>query len=118
ATDERAVEADLPDLTAFMLGTGVRIGEALAVLWYQVDLEAGTVQITHTIARIKHEGLIRKATKSTAGERLLHLPDWTVAMLRARHATGIRLDEPVFADTRRGYRDPSNTRRALRAALS
>ncbi|MEV6894793.1 helix-turn-helix domain-containing protein [Kribbella sp. NPDC051137] len=118
ANDERAVEADLPDLTAFMLGTGVRIGEALAVLWHQVDLEAGTVQITHTIARIKTEGLIRKATKSNAGERLLHLPDWTVAMLRTRHATGIHLDEPIFADTRRGYRDPSNTRRALRTALS
>jgi integrase len=28
AADERAVEADLPDLVAFMLGTGVRIGES------------------------------------------------------------------------------------------
>ena len=27
-TDERAVQADLPDLVTFMLGTGVRIGEA------------------------------------------------------------------------------------------
>jgi integrase len=26
-----------------MLATGVRIGEALAVLWSQVDFEAGTV---------------------------------------------------------------------------
>ena len=38
AADERAVQADLPDLVTFMLGTGVRIGEALAVLWSQVDL--------------------------------------------------------------------------------
>ncbi|TDX03532.1 helix-turn-helix domain-containing protein [Kribbella sp. VKM Ac-2566] len=118
AADERAVEADLPDLVAFMLGTGVRIGESLAVLWSQIDLEAGTVEITHTIARIKGEGLIRKATKSKAGERLLHLPNWTLAVLRSRHAAGIRLDDPVFADTRGGYRDPSNTRRALRTALS
>lgn len=118
AADERAVEADLPDLVAFMLGSGVRIGEALAVLWDQVDLEAGTVEITHTIARIKGEGLIRKTTKSKAGERLLHLPRWAVAVLRSRHAAGIRLDNPVFPDTRRGYRDPSNTRRALRTALS
>jgi hypothetical protein len=29
-----------------MLGTGVRIGEVLAVLWYQIDLNAGTVKIT------------------------------------------------------------------------
>ncbi|MGW7680624.1 helix-turn-helix domain-containing protein [Kribbella sp. NPDC054772] len=116
--DERATEADLPDLVTFMLATGVRIGESLAVLWHQADLEAGTVAITHTIARISGEGLIRKATKSKAGERLLHLPDWALTMLRSRHAAGIRLDEPLFADTRGGYRDPSNTRRALRTALS
>ncbi|MET9311000.1 helix-turn-helix domain-containing protein [Kribbella sp. NPDC003505] len=111
------MEADLPHLVAFMLGTGVRIGEALAVHWHEVDLEAGTVEITHTIARVRGEGLIRKVTKSRAGERLLHLPNWALAVLRARHAAGI-LNDPVFADTRGGYRDPSNTRRALRTALS
>ena len=116
--DAPAVEADLPDLTTFMLATGVRIGEALAVLWHQVDLEAGTVEITHAIARLKGEGLIRKRTKSKAGERLLHLPNWAIATLRTRHATGIRLDDTVFANTIGGYRDPSNTRRALRTALS
>jgi hypothetical protein len=63
------VHADLPDLVTFMLGTGVRIGEALAILWNQVDLEAGTVEITRTIARPPGEGLIRKTTKSRTGER-------------------------------------------------
>jgi transcriptional regulator with XRE-family HTH domain len=41
-----------------------------------------------------------------------------MAMLRTRYTAGARLDEPVFADTRGGFRDPSNTRRALRTALS
>ncbi|TCO15718.1 hypothetical protein EV652_12191 [Kribbella steppae] len=63
AADDRAVQADLPDLVTFMLGTGVRIGESLAVLWSQIDLEAGTVVITDTIARVTVEGLIRKRTK-------------------------------------------------------
>ncbi|TCC32231.1 tyrosine-type recombinase/integrase [Kribbella sindirgiensis] len=45
AADDRAVQADLPDLVTFMLGTGVRIGEALATVWSDVDLEAGTVEI-------------------------------------------------------------------------
>ncbi|WP_165553620.1 tyrosine-type recombinase/integrase [Kribbella capetownensis] len=43
ATDDRAVQADLPDLpdlVTFMLGTGVRIGEALASVWSEVNLEA------------------------------------------------------------------------------
>ncbi|TDO30622.1 phage integrase family protein [Kribbella sp. VKM Ac-2527] len=117
-TDERAVQADLPDLVTFMLGTGVRIGEALAVLWSQVDLEAGTVEITSTIVRVTGQGLLRKRTKSRAGQRLLHLPDWASAVLRTRHAAGIRLDDPIFADVIGGFRDPSNVRRSLRTALS
>ncbi len=32
ATDERAVQADLPDLVAFMLGTGVRITDLVVQL--------------------------------------------------------------------------------------
>jgi integrase len=118
ATDEGAVQADLPDLVTFMLGTGVRIGESLAVLWSEVDLEAGTVEITHTVARLRGQGLIRKRTKSKAGERLLHLPNWGLSVLRTRRAAGIRLDDPIFADALGGFRDPSNTRRALRTALS
>lgn len=31
-TDDTALRAGLPDLVTFMLGTGVRIGESLAVL--------------------------------------------------------------------------------------
>ncbi|MFC0622445.1 tyrosine-type recombinase/integrase [Kribbella deserti] len=118
ASDERAVRADLPDLVVFMLGTGVRIGEALAVLWSQVDLEASEVEITSTIVRVKGQGLLRKRTKSAAGQRILPLPRWVTAMLRTRLAAGARLDEPIFADTLGGYRDPSNVRRSLREALS
>jgi integrase len=32
-TDAKARRRDLPDLVFFMLATGVRIGEALAVVW-------------------------------------------------------------------------------------
>jgi hypothetical protein len=35
SSDPKAIEADLFDLTVFMLGTGVRIGETLGVVWEQ-----------------------------------------------------------------------------------
>src|SRR3954453_14053430 len=95
-TDKAAVRADLPDLVLFVLGTGVRIGESLAVLWSQVNLESGAVEITHTMVRVPGQGLIRKAPKSKAGVRALPLPDWAVAMLRRRHAVGVCLDAPIF----------------------
>jgi integrase len=116
--DETAVRTDLPDLTTFMLGTGARIGESLAVLWSQVDLDAATVDITHTVVRIKGEGLIRKPAKSDASQRQVGLPNWLIAALRTRATTGIRLDDPIFADTIGGYRDPNNVRRSLRTALA
>ncbi|MFD7159028.1 helix-turn-helix domain-containing protein [Kribbella sp. NPDC059898] len=116
--DGHALQADLPDLVTFMLGTGVRIGEALAVLWHQVNLEADKVEITHTIARPPGEGLIRKTTKSRTGERVLSLPTWATTSLRARYATDTEPDAPIFPNSIGGYRDPSNTRRALRTALS
>jgi len=60
-----------------MLGTGARIGEALAVDWEDIDLEQGTVAIQHTVLRLRGEGLVLRRTKSAAGERILELPRWT-----------------------------------------
>jgi integrase len=82
--DKDAVRKDLPDLCNWMLATDVRIGEALAVHWDDVDLEAGVVHIDHTVIRIKGIGLIRKSTKSLAGARTLPLPAFAVDMLRRR----------------------------------
>jgi integrase len=114
--DEKARRRDLPELVFFMLSTGVRIGEALAAVWSEVDFEAGTVQITSTLVRVKGEGLLRKGTKSRAGERTLPLPRSTVAMMRRRFMTGARLDQPLFPDVAGGFRDPANVRRELREA--
>jgi integrase len=114
--DKKARRKDLPDLSLFMLATGVRIGEALAVMWDQVDLEAGEVEITHTIIRVKGQGLLRKPTKSTAGERLLGVPATALVMLRRRLNAGGRLDLPVFPDSLGGFRDPTNVRRDIRDA--
>lgn len=116
--DGGAVRADLPDLTMFLLATGVRIGESLGLLWSQVDLHSGEVEITHQIIRATGQGLIRAGTKSSAGERVLMAPSWCVSMLRNRAAPGIRMDGPVFADSAGGFRDPSNASRDLRMARS
>jgi integrase len=115
-TSEKARQRDLPDLVFFMLATGVRIGEARATVWSEVDLEVGTVQITSTLLRVKGEGLLRKRTKSRAGERTLPLPVSAGAVLRRRFMTGARLDQPVFPDLLGGFRDPANVRRELREA--
>ncbi|TCN41020.1 site-specific recombinase XerD [Kribbella orskensis] len=112
--NERAIRKDIPDLSIFMLGTGVRIGEALALTWSEVDLSVGMVEIEWTISRITGQGLVRRPTKSEAGERSLGLPQRVRDMLSRRFDAGVKLDWPVFPDSVGGFRDPTNTLRELR----
>jgi len=112
AADKRAVAHDLGDFVAFMLATGMRVGEAAAVTWDAIDLDAGTVEVRGTVVRIKGEGLVVVKPKSDAGVRTLALPAWCVTMLRERPISG-----SVFPAPQGGLRDPSNTQRALRAAF-
>ena len=83
--DQVALRQDLFDLSAFLLATGLRIGEALAVLWRDVDdLDLGVLRVTSTLIRVTGQGLLRKRTKSQAGERILQLPEWCVILLDIR----------------------------------
>lgn len=113
--DDEAVSRDVPDLVAFLFATGVRIGEAAALTWDAVDLDAGTVEVRSTVVRLKGQGLIAKATKTDAGARTLVLPNWCVDHLRSRRGVD---DGPVFSAIRGGWRDPSNTQSDLREAFS
>jgi integrase len=74
--------ADLPDLTAFLLATGCRIGEALAVGFGDVNLDEKSIAIEAHIIRVKGVGVVRVAGTKTgggeeagAGSRTLRLPD-------------------------------------------
>ncbi len=89
--DEVAVRRDLPDLTRWLLATGVRIGEAIAVSWDEIDLDNSTVAIDYKIIRVKGRGLVRvPRPKSDAGHRTLPLPLFALRMLRRRSQTPSR----------------------------
>jgi integrase len=98
-----------------MLATGVRIGEALAVSWSEVDLDARSVEIDWKLVRINGEGLRRVPRVKDDSDRTLPLPPLAVEMLhRRRPGTGPY--DPLFPDSAGGWRDPSNTSRDLRTA--
>jgi hypothetical protein len=94
--DQVALRQDFFDLSAFPLAVGLRIGEALAVLWRAVALDLGLLRVTSTLIRVTGRGLVRTATKSQAGERVLQLPEWCVILLDKRRAVGVSADEPIF----------------------
>lgn len=80
---------------AFLLGTGCRFGEALALRWEDVDREAGTASIQRSIAWIRGEW-VETTPKTRAGVRSIalppfvirHLADWRAAQLETRLAAG------------------------------
>jgi integrase len=105
---------DLPELTRFMLATGLRLGEALGITWADVDLTVGTVAVQRTIVRVQGKGLVAKRVKSRASERGLMIPSWCVELLRTRRVRLGMFDGPVFPDARGGWRDRSNVGKAFR----
>lgn len=116
--DERARRRDLPDLVDALMASGARLGEICGLVWDAVDLDAGTIEIRSTVVRVKGQGLINKPRpKTKAGHRLLLLPAWAVAMLRARQ-TGQAPTGVVFPAPMGGLRDPSNTQADIRDAVA
>lgn len=115
ATDKLAVEADLWDLTALMLATGVRIGEMLAVRIEEIDLKAGTLPVTHHMVPIKGKGLVRMESLKSGGDRDLVLPKWAQTILK-RRALKYGGKGPLFPTSKGTHRSPNNVARDFRGA--
>lgn len=102
-----------------MLGTGVRIGELLAIRWQDLDLSTvpASVSVGGTVTRALDGGMIRQeAPKSEASQRTLYLPHFVTRELREwRKDREAGPDDPVFPSQWGRWRDPSGFRRDFRA---
>ena len=113
--------ADNAALWHVLAYTGARRGEALALRWRDVDLDAATVRIRRSagMVRIAGEsaGVVEGDTKS-GKPRIVDLDEGTVAVLRARKrergALALQLardDALVFGDLEGGHRNPEHVSR-------
>jgi integrase len=127
-SSDRANGLDLPDLVDWMLATGCRIGEALALRYGTngdgkpiLDLDARTWEVNATVVRVRGAGLtIQPRPKTNAGWRVIALPDAAVRMLENRRAQPARQKDSgvVFLPPLTGVlRDPSNVSGDLRQLL-
>lgn len=74
----------LEALYVLVLALGLRRGEALALRWDDVDLEAGELKIRHTLQR-REGGLVRTKLKTRRSRRTLSIPAFALETLRAHH---------------------------------
>lgn len=111
--DERAIALDLVDLIEFVAGTGVRISEACALAWTEVDLTAGTATIRANAVRATGRGVIRQEhTKTEAGSRRIRVPGAVLGILGDRRVRGGPNPHGlVFPTVLGNLRDPRNTAR-------
>ena len=65
-----------------MLATGMRVGEATALTWDDVDLKGGVITINKTIVNVKGSKIIQHHPKTAAGFRSIHLSPNTITYLR------------------------------------
>jgi integrase len=72
----------LRPIVSFLLGTGTRRGEALALRWKDLDLDKGLVRIERSLEQTK-AGLRFKAPKTKNGRRNVSISPWLVAELKA-----------------------------------
>ena len=79
---------------ALIAATGIRRGEALALRWDRVDLDAGVMRIEATLARIAGR-LVSTEPKTERSRRTVPLPSGVVAMLRKHRAA--QLEERLHA---------------------
>lgn len=106
---------EVRDMLDVLLGTGCRIGEALALRWQDLELEASPprLSITGTVVRGDH-GLMRQPRpKSQGSAHRLVIPAFTAAALLARP----RWSELVFPSSTLGLQDPNNFRKRWRAEV-
>ncbi|WP_157978302.1 tyrosine-type recombinase/integrase [Nocardia aurea] len=121
-TDKRALANGIADLVDFLLATGCRIGEAMALRWKHFDLDSPkpTVLAEGTVIRVKDGGLIVQPHPKGGpnGKRRLLLPDWAVARLIARRdLLPHQPEDLVFPSALGTLRDPRNARKQMKRAL-
>ena len=108
---ESIIDEDFSALVHLLWHTGARIGEALALWWEDIDLEAGVVSIEHTLSEVNGVGLVRGEPKTASSKRTIHISQMMVDRLKRLRATRGAIPLPnqfIFISERGGALRKSN----------
>lgn len=108
-------------LLALVAATGVRIGEAAALAWSDVDTKANMVTI-HRAVRMNPDGTLSISTPKANSARKIEIPAVLTDLLKAHRAKvgasalarGVPIPDLAFPTPSGTVADPNNLRRWLR----
>ncbi len=111
----------------FLLASGCREGEALGLLWTDIDWESKRVSIERQTTWVSNKP-VQLPTKTKSGVRSLTIPEWGMALLHQQRAlvaewrlkagAGWLGGDQVFPSNAGSAPSPSNLRRSLQALCS
>lgn len=97
------------------LGTGLRLGEVLALRQSAIDFEARQLSVEANVAWSPEHGVqVVEALKRTRQRRVLPLPPFAVSAIREAIASQSVESELVFSELRGGVVTPNSARASLR----
>jgi integrase len=97
--------------------SGLRVGEAAALTWDDLNLEAATVTVRHTVTELTGQGLVLSRPKTQAARRTVPLPRHVVDALRTHREA--HSSEWVFTTGSGAQLNPRGfNRRSFATALS
>ena len=111
--DDFARRHDLPELSRFILGTGLRLGEALGCDGTTSTRSVGPFVSSELWCASRVEDWSPRP-KTRSSQRVLVLPGWCLTMLLERRARLGVADGPIFADSSVATRDRNNVGAAFR----
>lgn len=115
-------DADVKRIIIFLLFTGTRIGECLALNWEDIDFENRSIHIRHTLAKGPN-GLFLDTPKTSSSYRTIGMNDTAFDILKEqkaycadlKYALGNKYAHPemVFPSSLGNYRDRSSVYHSL-----
>lgn len=117
-----APSPNLPALVDLLLGSGMRIGEAVALRWGDVHLDStpggvSTVSVVATMVQVGYREVRQEITKSERGMRTITVPPFTADALRTLRPQDPDPQDPVFITRAGTHWQTQNARRSLNRAL-
>jgi len=116
--DQIAEKYGLKTILLFLLGTGLRIGEALGMRWCDVTVGAtpaeSEIRVTGNVVYVDGKGLVRHEGKTFKAARTLSMPEFVHMLLTVHRPSDAAAEEPLFPSSSLSWRSPNTVQTGIR----